>query len=303
MKKVLGMFLSLAMILTFGNISTFAEEAAGSDIVRAKQQLARIHSDEFIANFKDTAEYVQRNERIVKLVCKMQAGVLDPNAACSELESMGIYKLETVDPEQNTTIVPASEPANIKMNDVTTLYDSYTGRWLVGGGGYWQDDSAWLDDVPLNFFPTVGQSLNVGGYDGVGVKLYNTSGTYNTRLIESYAYYTAGDPTEYYNYNPSISDGSKGAYFQFQDRAIVTATTGFYSSYKYVGRNFSVMLVYDSNFSNFSGYARTQYTHTWSNAQISQVSFGANGTSPTFEVTIQNANNSFNIYSSGETRF
>ncbi len=100
-----------------------------------------------------------------------------------------------------------------------------------------------------------------------------------------------------------ICEGRKGAFFEYQDKAVVTATTGFFSSYKYIGKHFAAMVIYDSNFANFNGYARTNYIHTWSNAQIENVSFGANGDSPTFQVTIANSSKSFNCFSTSETRF
>ena len=159
-----------------------------------------------------------------------------------------------------------------------------------------------MDDVPINILPSVGQQLNVGGYDGVGVKLYSTSGIYNTRVIESYGYYSDGD-NDYYNYNPSVCDGSKGAFFEYQDKAVVTATSGLYSAYQYNSKYFSAMIVYEGSFGKFSGYARTQYVHTWSNSQIESVSFGASGSSPVFQVNISNSGKSFSCFSPGETKF
>lgn len=248
-------------------LPTFAAQSnIEPEIVSAKQALAHNHAQEYRENYSLTDEAKEREKNIVDLVCKMQANVIDKSIACSELESIGVYELKAPVTKNEAAIPYSTEPSNVKINDVTVLFDSYNNQWLVCGGGYWPDDSKWIKDVPTNFWPSVGQQLNVGGYDGIGVKLYNTSGTYNTRVKRSYAYYSDGD-NDYYNYNPMICEGRKGAFFEYQDKAVVTATTGFFSSYKYIGKHFAAMVIYDSNFANFNGYARTNYIHTWSNAQ------------------------------------
>ena len=301
-KKIFAVVLCISILSSLALPTFAAQSNIEPEIVSAKQALAHNHAQEYRENYSLTDEAKEREKNIVDLVCKMQANVIDKSIACSELESIGVYELKAPVTKNEAAIPYSTEPSNVKINDVTVLFDSYNNQWLVCGGGYWPDDSKWIKDVPTNFWPSVGQQLNVGGYDGIGVKLYNTSGTYNTRVKRSYAYYSDGD-NDYYNYNPMICEGRKGAFFEYQDKAVVTATTGFFSSYKYIGKHFAAMVIYDSNFANFNGYARTNYIHTWSNAQIENVSFGANGDSPTFQVTIANSSKSFTCFSTSETRF
>lgn len=300
MKKTLCVILVWAFILSCCTFVS-ADDYTVSDIVLAKRALAEKHKDEYIENYSITKEAAERKEQVVEYICKMQAGLLDVVAATSSLEALGVYKLET--PIQEDAIYArTTQPSDISMSNPMTYYDSYNNQWFICGGGAWDDDNAWIDDVPANILPYVGQQLNVGGYDGVGIKIYNTSGTYNTRVVESYAYYSDGN-NDYYNYSPSIYDGRKGAFFQYQDKAVVAATVGLVSSYNYIGKHFSAMVIYDSNFKNFNGYARTCYTHTWSSAQIDSVSFGTDGNAYTFQLSISNARYSFSCYSSGETVF
>lgn len=59
----------------------------------------------------------------------------------SELESIGVYELKAPCDKNEAAIPYSTEPSNVKINDVTVLFDSYNNQWLVCGGGYWPDDS------------------------------------------------------------------------------------------------------------------------------------------------------------------
>lgn len=296
MKKIIALLWSV--IFTFaGVVPIYASGYMTSDtetmeIVNAKRELVAQHSDEYIADFRNTIEGEERQARIVDLICRMQTGELDSQTAIDALEENGVYMLDTGTNEND--VVVASEPGNVKLNNVTVTYDSYNNTWIVSGGGYWLKDAYWSDDI----YPYVGVGKkNIGDCDAVGISLYNTSGTYNTRVIESYGYCSSG-VEEKYNYNPTICDGSQGAVFEYQD--MVNNIGG---DVVYLGKRFAAVIVYDANFTNFNGYARAFYLHTWSSAVIKEIGFGSSGKTWQFNVSITKEEYSFSCYSSGETRF
>lgn len=263
-----------------------------TEIVNAKRELVAQHSDEYIANFRNTTEGEERQARIVDLICRMQTGELDSQTAIDRLEENGVYRLETDANESDIAV--ASEPGNVKLNNVTVTYDSYNDTWIVSGGGYWLSDAYWRDDT----YPYIGiGKKDIGDYDAVGISLYNTSGTYNTRIIESYGYCSSG-VEEKYNYNPTICDGRQGAVFEYQD--MINNIDG---DVVYLGERFAAVVVYDADFTNFNGYARAFYLHTWSSAVINEIGFGSSDKTWQFNVSITNEEKSFSCYSSGETRF
>lgn len=293
-----SMALVLAGLITFTSVISvnasgfMTSEKEISETVIAKRELVEQHSDEYIPNFRNTEEGDERQNRVVDLLCKMQTGEIDSQTAIDALEDEGIYKLE--DNIQGDNVVVASEPGNIKLNDVTVNYDSYNNTWIVTGGGYWRSVS--YIRAEMDFYPGFGK-CNIGGYDAVGISLYNTSGTYNTRVVESYGY-CSSDVESKYNYNPTICDGRQGAVFEYQD--MVNTIDG---EFVYLGKRFAAVMVFDANFANFNGYARAYYLHTWKNAVIDSIGFGTDGKTWTFNVSITNKANSFACYSSGETRF
>lgn len=266
----------LLAILCVINVS--AEEEIS---VNAKMELQMQHADEYIADLEHTEAGVKRTERIVEVMGKIQAGAVDADEAYTELEEMGVYRLDT----EEESVMPLSSPADVVINRVAIVYDAAQAQWVVSGGGYWVNDAAWKAEKILR------------GYDGIGVKLYNTSGTYNTRVLYSSVYYSDGGSNERRHNNPSVSDGRQGVFFQYEDAKITGGLFG--SNDTYLGKHFSATSVYDNNFSNFHGYARTQYTHTWSNSVINSISIGVDS----FGIGVTDVSNSFTCFSSGETHF
>lgn len=299
-RRIVGLCLAIMMSsLAFNlQVSAFCEEIS-SEYVDAKRALVEKYADNYIEGYSETAEGKERSAYISQLINKMQAGIIEEEKTKNELESMGVYKLEC-EYVENSSNIRSSEEADVPLSNVTTFYDSTANEWYLAGGGTW--GSGWLEDIPAISSPIVGSMTNIGGKDGVGIKLYNTSGTYNTYVKRSQLYYSDG-VDDYYNYNPTLYDGQQGTYFEFQDKVVVESVQYPTVNYRYIGKHFSVTIVYDGNFTNFHGYARTQYVHTWSSAQITEVSFGINGDATKFNITVAPEVKSFQCYSTGELRF
>lgn len=286
MKKLLSLVLAVLLILpTLGNIA-YAQSGSLSEIVDAKQALAALHSDKYIENYNNTAGAAQRNTTVAELVSKMQCGEVDKETALNTLEKIGVYELDTEVAETSVSVM--SVASDITLNAATVLYDSYCDQWIVSCGGYWNNE-AWATETGSGYLG------NVGGCDAIGLSIYSTSGTYNTKIVDSYAYYSDGDETSSYVYSPSLSSGTNGSIFEYQDNIHYSN-----SNRRYIGKHFAVVVNYDSSFENFHGYVRGYYAHTWSTAYISSIAFGTGGT---YIVTIQNSAYSFKCQSSSETRF
>lgn len=282
MKRCISGILAMLLCLCFAQIP---KTASASVYVTDKIALARLHADEYMEGYSDTAEGALRDEVMADLIAGMACGLIDQGFATARLEEIGVYSLSSESTADTTAT--RSGVSDITLNTPTVSFDSYNNRWIISCGGYWNSDLAWQIETPLG-------TPYVGGTDAIGVGIYNTSGTYNTYIVSSYAYFSDGE-TESYVYSPRISSGTQGSLFEYEDY-IHSVDSG----RAYMGKHFAVVIIYDSNFANFHGTVRGTYVHTWSDAYISSVSFGSSGT---YTITIQNSSSSFICQSSGEKRF
>lgn len=271
--------LIIGMVLVFqGLINVYA---ADDSAINSKVQLQEQHETEYDSTLEGTDKGLLRTDTITKILEKAQAGIIDFETAYAELEKMGVYAIDNGESEE---VMPLSSPAAVTINRVSVVYDAAQAQWVVSGGGYWNNDAAWKADSSMS------------GYDGIGIKFYNTSGVYNSRVLYSSVYYSDGGSNEARHSNPNVSNGKEGTYFEYEDRYI---SGGLFGSDSYLGKHFSATIVYDKNFSNYHGYARAQYTHTWGSAVITSVGVGTDS----FQIGISNVQNSFTCFSSGETVF
>ena len=190
------------------------------------------------------------------------------------------------------------------MNSVWITYDATTSRWNVTGGGYWKNTN-WWGDRPGGWWGYSGETKNVGGVDSVGITYYNTSGTYNTAVISSMGYATDQNGWSEYMYNPSHGNGRYGVAFDFQDKIKLKNVCGvcYASDSTYFGSGFSASVTYDSNFSNYNGYARTMYAHTWSDTTINSIGFSGGGSNFGVTVSWSSSSNRFAIFNGSDTTF
>ena len=72
--------------------------------------------------------------------------------------------------------------------------------------------------------------------------------------------------------------------------------------FSYVGKNFSGLGRYNSNFTYLNGRATTYYIHTYDDSYINSVSFGISGKIAGISASITNVTRSFTAYS-GEKAF
>ena len=289
-------------ILKLAELAGYTEdelEAKFDNIVASRQELAERYASEFRTGFVGSAEYLARKEVISNAVHLMMSGELCDEIALSQLEEVGIIKLDS-EITENFVVTPHG-PQNVHMRDVMVSFDSWTGNWLLMAGGWWLNDN-WRNDQPsFGAFWREGDTRNIGGLNGIGIRLFNTSNMGNTRVVTSEAYVSAGGGQLATTFGPSNNMGSAGVYFQWQSYAKIP-TGGRPSTSIYFGRHFSAIVTYCSNFADARGLTVFQYDRTWGSTTITSVSAGA-GTSVSFSIGFSHVTNRFTRHSAGQTRF
>lgn len=262
-------------------------------------------SSEYRPGYAETEEDLERYEYLSRYLanCKTPSHFVTMSSqnseitdANEELSSLGFYVYSYEEPG----ISPMSDGGDIGLNSAIVMYDSYNNQWIVCGGGSWSTTN-WLNDSPLSAYwgmPWAGSTQDLGGYDGVGVALYNTSGPAPT-LVRSYAYVHDGTGNEKYFYNPMNLDTSRGVFFDYQDYIRVKDSYIVWANLTYMGYGFSALAVYTSSFANYHGRARTYYAHTWGSTNVTGVGVTTSG----FNVSFSHNTNRFVIYQTGETVF
>lgn len=215
------------------------------------------------------------HENLAKLIRgngpQAQTRSSSPEITLDELEAyLNASGMFIYNKEEAPAIVPYSAASNVKMNAPLITYNSSASEWVVSGGGSWSSTSAYASDMPSSN-PGYGNKLNVGGYDAVGVTLYNTSGSVPT-LKRSLGYIHNGSGTNSNLSNPYPLNASRAVVFEYQDYQIGTTY-----SYTYMGHGFSSTAVYNSTFSSYNGRAASYYTHTWGSTNINSLSVSNSG--------------------------
>ena len=271
------------------------------DIVKAKKMLVEQHKGKAI-NLSEE-EKNARTRMIEKKVAKLVAHNASLSEINANMNALGVYLLETPK-NNNSEITPLSQGSDVTMNAPIIIYDPYTSRWTVTGGGYWKNTN-WFNDITNVWVGYIGETKNVGNYDSVGIAFYNTSGTYNTKVISSYGYWTDHNGWTGESYNPSHGDGRYGVAFDYQDVIKLQRLDLWIDpeDVTYLGNGFAASITYDSNFTNYNGYARSFYVRTWSKAKINSISFGVSGKQFGVNFNISDAQNSFQVFSGSDTTF
>jgi hypothetical protein len=293
----------------------FSEDHSEVDVVEEKRALR----ESCIANeaYKKVPKMSEneRNTKKQEIYTSFFSGEMDVDIAVAELEELGVYALKSsIDSYKQFLTTPIASRASsnsLEYNNVTIYYDSVDDTWELGAGVWWSDDS-WMNDIPNVWFPIVGSRYEIGGQDGVGISLYDLSGSFvGCTLEDTWLYVSAGGgylSTTSHSPTGNI-DSRYGVFHEFQDYAelaSINASTGI-GTYLYYGKHMSVFAKYSSEFENFHGRARLCYAHTWDEGYIS--SFGVNfevgddSIGAGFDIGFNNDTQGFDTCSPGETLF
>ena len=292
-------------------------------VVAEKKELraAHLHEDIQSALTKQGITAAERKTKVDELYIALTSKVnsaKEQSDIVKQLEDLGVYVLESsltsATSHPNKAMSVRSSTQYLEWRSVVVSYDSLNDTWILGAGGNWNAENEWVNDIPQNdiSFPSVGTEVDIGGLDGIGIKLYNTfcddnHTYYPTVLVDSYAYISDGLGNYEYTITPTAGiDPADGVFFPYQDYATCTETginaSGIYSQWTYYGRNFSVFAEYSSEFEYYHGYASINYVHTWNNTGI-RIADAEISTNPKFSIEFYNDGDDFSVTSNSNTIF
>ncbi len=208
-----------------------------------------------------------------------------------------IYKDDTSDEEQLS-----SEPSDISVSGVVTVYDDNTGNWSLVAGGTWNNLDAIYDDAGFWIWH-VGRKKDIGGYDAIGIVIYDTSGI-TPELLSSWGEINNGEGESKKLSTASAYDTKRGVGFEFQDYITVTKainTTEY--EFNYMGAGYSAAMRFDSSFTNWNGTSRGFYAHTWDETTIDSIGFNAGQGTFGLDVSWSTTSDHFLGFSTMDTKF
>ena len=244
-------------------------------------------------------ESARTNERD-RLLCELVCGIV--NAArqptldrradiIDSLAALGVYITnDTVRLYQTVSIGDS-----IVYTDVIAAHDAVEDTLLLGGG---------IRHVSLDLteycplLPYQGWACGVGGFDGAGIRLYDTNGA-DSALVDTWLYVSADASDGNVSRAPATLDSSCGVYHEYQDYVCISDVDGFAPVCEYSGNVVAVFAEY-SGYRDFHGSASLQYLHTGKNTQWCDVS--APDGARSFEVTAESPDNC-RFYCGGEIEF
>ena len=183
----------------------------------------------------------------------------------------------------------------IVYTDVIAAHDAVEDTLLLGGG---------IRHVSLDLteycplLPYQGWACGVGGFDGAGIRLYDTNGA-DSALVDTWLYVSADASDGNVSRAPATLDSSCGVYHEYQDYVCISDVAGFAPVCEYSGNVVAVFAEY-SGYRDFHGSASLQYLHTGKNTQRCDVS--APDGARSFEVTAESPDNC-RFYCGGDIEF
>ena len=235
-----------------------------------------------------------------RLLCELVCGVVNANRRdeidrqaeiIDSLAELGVYI--TNDAVRLYHMDSAS--GGIRYTDVIAAHDAVEDTLLLGGG---------IRHISLNLteycplLPYQGWACGVGGFDGAGIRLYDTNGA-DSALVDTWLYVSADASDGNVSRAPAIADSSRGVYHEYQDYVSVSDFDRFAPVYEYSGNVVAVFAEY-SGYRDFHGSASLQYLHTGKNTQRCDVS--APDGARSFEVTAESPDNC-RFYCGGDIEF
>ena len=305
MKKIISLLLCVTMLMMC-TISAGATEIS-SDIVKEKKSLRQYCIENNLSAKVTGISRADREDQKQEIYQSFFCGEMDVDTAVEELEKLGVYALQstiTAYKANENKRTRTSSPTALSDNPVTVYYDTISDTWELGAGIWWNDDS-WREHVTFPLIPMTGINTSVGGFDGLGIVLYDASGTYEGCTLEdTWLYVATGDRIRSNtSHTPTGNIGARhGVFHEFQDYVFLAELAQPFQYY-YFGKHMAVFAKYSSEFENYHGYARLQYVHTWESSYINSIGVNIGNESAGFSIGITNQDYSFTTLGSSETYF
>lgn len=299
MVNVLSICLTTMLVLSF--ISTLIPTSVSAKGTENAYEMAvseiEINSEELLAiadQYKDVETLVgeEADAHNVKIDDILLNEEMSEEIKREYLSELGVYCCYNYEETQ----LASSSSGDVTLNRPTIYYDSFTKEYVITGTGKW---NAHTYETPSWswWYPSVGDTSNIGGTDAIGISLSNTSGsTSGLALNSGYGYFYNGTATKMSTTLTSENDIYGGGY-SVQDFIKYTKVVNYILycdvTYYYNAYNMKCVLRYDADFAKYSGSAKLFYSHTWSNTSITGISLNKTGAS----LSWSNSSNRWAAYS------
>lgn len=156
-KKIFNVILILTMIVGTNSIYAKSDNVGYSRNVQTKINLVQRAKNVKRKSIRTTSQ-----ENINKMIVEY---TMNKSISPEELESYGLFVLESEEPSVSSSIMSIGQEADVNMSTPSILYNSSNDTWIVTGGGYWKNDN-WKGHFNNAFWGTYRE---MGGKDGYGV--------------------------------------------------------------------------------------------------------------------------------------
>ncbi len=293
-KKISAFAITFGILITSFSFGVSAESPSPEPVL-TKAQFANLHSTKNNMEFTSSMDKEDRYNFLLQYFASscVSTDLVTPSKnsegltiADEKLNPLGFYIYSYQEPD----ISLMSSQNDVKINNVTILYDSNDNTWSLVGGGYWLTDN-WKKEISGNG--------NINGRDGVGIAITNLTGSSSHGFApkESYAYVHDGNNNSITVTNRTFANYEQGVFFEYDD---YVSDNYFWSTPKYMGYGFSAAMIYDNDlFLAYNGRATTYYAHTWQSSSITSIGASTTG----FSIGFSDYDHSFYAYSNQAKAF
>lgn len=276
----LSCVLTLSLIFQFV-FSALPVAAQNGNSEQIEENVLEINGEElaaFAAKY-DTVETltgdeaVAHNEKVNDIIFNDN---LSAETKRNYLAELGVFEIN----REDTIEFAASSEDDVALNKPTIKYDSLTKQYIITATGNWKNHNY---EVPTWswWYPSVGDTKNIGGADAIGISLTNTSGSTAQLAINSgYGKFYNGTATKQ-STTLATEDDNYGGGFTVQDFIKITKVDNYVlwcnMEYYYNAYNMTCVVRYNNYFKNYNGNAKLFYSHTWDNTSVTSVSLSKTG--------------------------
>ncbi len=283
MINALSIGLTVASITTFMLLSTTninAKEQISVNEYESSREL-KFNSEKLMAvaakydNVRALtgAELTSHNIKIDDILMNEK---LSNNEKLIGLKQLGVYNVEDGVLAESAS----SSSGDYSASKPTISYDSKTKQYIITGKGRWKRHTY---EVPTFswWYPSVGDTKNIGGNEGIGISITNTSGSTKGLAINSgYGYFYNGNAKKKSTTLVTNNDNYGGGY-KVQDFIKFTKVDNYVfwvnTEYYYNAYNAKCVLKYNSKFAKYNGNAKLFYSHTWDKTKVTGIGLSKSG--------------------------
>jgi hypothetical protein len=273
LKKVFGLLFfsfcvtSSAYASEVSNIATDEQRKIEQIVITAESEARNETYEELEGVYPTELGDIEDTKKFKEAVNKK----IDKKIAKHGIKRESEATVESVEPVYSLAAASYSPPTSAIDLRAPVVYSSSQG-YFVKSSVYWKKKSNnvtwyWYDHAPFGY-----GTVDVGGADGLGIYFSNSTNI----GVSTASFYTYDEKGGSYNTNLyPYQLNSAGAYFKAQD-TMENTTLNPYHNYSWTSSHISV---WPNFIGKASAVARTHWTHTWADAEITGASVGNQGIS------------------------